>query len=176
MWAPSLSLCLCIFNRNNNFFFLAYSSPKFLVLFAPLRTAWPDAQCTATIRERIFSTPVPKNQLFARWWSAVWAVVWTTMLTWSPAWPEDSKRIWSLYSSEEQWLLSVLGTTWDHYTHTHRQQCRVSQLRQFDQLQLKNRGLEHREKTGRVKVKIMWLRVLTSFRSCDFCEFWCCGD
>lgn len=131
------SNCLFIYNRKKDLFFLAYSMRKFSALVihlqvskrahcnfclflvnlnllcAPPRTAWPDAQCTATIRGRIFLTPVLKSQLFAHWWAAAWAVVWTTTLTWSPAWPVDSKRIWTLYSSEEQWWTAV-----DRFTHT----------------------------------------------------------
>lgn len=63
-----------------------------------------------------------------------------------------------------------MGGCWSLNTHTHTQPCRVSRLGQFDQWQLKNRGHQHREKTGRVKGKILWVRVLTSFRGCDICD------
>lgn len=59
---------------------------------------------------------------------------------------------------------------------SHTQPCRVSRLSQFDQWQLKNRGRGHHEKTRRVKGKIMWVRVLTSFRGCDVFELWWCEN
>lgn len=83
-------------------------------LLLVLRIVWRDARCTATIRRRIFLTPVQRSRLFIRSWTAVWAVVWTTTLTWSPAWPADSRRIWTLYSSKGQFgrAKSVFETAW----------------------------------------------------------------
>lgn len=104
--------------QESNYSWLILNSAWFseveTVLLVLLRIVWRDARCTATIRPRIFLTPVQRSQLFVRSWTAVWAVVWTTTLTWSPAWPADSRRIWTLYSSKGQFgqAKSVFETAW----------------------------------------------------------------
>lgn len=83
----------------------------------------------------------------------------------SPQHDPETQRKFGLYTAvriRNGRLWTVLETTWEQYPS--RNECRLSQHGQFDQWQLQNRGPKHHEKAGRMKVKIMWLGVLTSFQ------------
>lgn len=98
-------LSLCVTFPNTHF-------PNTQLYLFPPRIDSPGARCTATTKQRTSLIRVPRSQPFARWWTAVWAVAWTTTLTWSPAWPENSKIIWTRFRSEQgDWGLDHASLT-----------------------------------------------------------------